>query len=239
MKRLFIFLAFAFLFLPQIQGVILDNGTSLHTSETNLTINFTQTAYANNVTIESNSIKFSEFSNKQDYDSISFNLTNSNTTYFQYDLPFFSSSSNSEKHISSNLTIISPVLYLDVSSCQSISFIRYISANSVYDKNYDRRGFRCNSNTAILNVDGLEESFGGNILLIEYGCGVFARTGSLLIMIFASLLIISGLIYFIWSSYQEGEIDVGKLITLFIVVMVSLGLWLASGQNLGASCGAI
>jgi hypothetical protein len=55
----------------------------------------------------------------------------------------------------------------------------------------------------------------------------------------ASLLIFSFCSYFVWKSYQDGDLTIGKLIVFFVIIIVCIGLWLASGQTLGSDCGVV
>jgi hypothetical protein len=74
---------------------------------------------------------------------------------------------------------------------------------------------------------------------VESGCNTFTRTAYKLVMIFASLILLSFCSYFVWRSYQNGDLTVGKLIVFFVIIIVCIALWLASGQSLGASCGVV
>jgi hypothetical protein len=61
-----------------------------------------------------------------------------------------------------------------------------------------------------------------------------------LIMICASLLILSIFGFFGWKKVQEGEgVTVGEIIIMIIGISVCIALWLASGQTMGTVCGVI
>lgn len=73
-----------------------------------------------------------------------------------------------------------------------------------------------------------------DISIIDEACSNFTKTGFRLVMIIASLMIISFLGYFIYQNF--GELTLGQAIMLFISVITSLALWQISGQNLGGIC---
>jgi len=153
---------------------------------------------------------------------------------------WFSSSSDTSKHIASNLTdTVNITVVINVLSCENAGTITYTSDSGAYTHTYLRGKYDCNNNQATLNIDGIEQATGSNELLIEYGCNSFTRIGYSLVMLFASIMLVLGISMFIWKKYQDGDITVGDLVILFIVIIVSVTLWLTSGQILGASCGVV
>lgn len=70
-------------------------------------------------------------------------------------------------------------------------------------------------------------------------CSNMTRAGFNLVMIFASLILLSFVSYFVWNGYKNGNITVGSMITLFITIIICIALWIASGQSLGSSCGTV
>jgi hypothetical protein len=119
-------------------------------------------------------------------------------------------------------------------------FVNEFKGSKNIDNTYQAQtvNFWCNDTSGNVATSSINFEL-SSFITIESGCNSFTRTGYLIVMTFASLILVYFLGSFAWNSYKEGSIDIGKLIIVFITIIVSLVLWTASGQNLGNSCGEI
>jgi hypothetical protein len=213
-----------------VTGEILNGVSTLFTNSTSL-CNGSTGLMTGNVNITLNP-------NEYCYVLDNFNLTEGINR--EYSPIWFSSSTDTEKHVASNLTEpISIQVNFDVATCESLGAIRYKSDTGAYSQDFYPSDYSCNNNVVTINSVTIETASNSNEFLIEYGCNSIQRAGYLIVMIFASLILVLFCSYFVWKSYQEGEINIGTLIMFFITIIVSLVLWTASGQNLGNSCGTV
>lgn len=166
--------------------------------------------------------------NNASYVLDNFNLTQGIT---RTNSPLSISGDDESKTITSTLsdTITVPVIF-DVDTCDGVGNI-IVDGTTVYQS----RDYSCSNNqvTIILPLDS------STTLEIQYGCSALTKAGYNLVMILASLLLLSFMIWTVKSSYENETLTVGKLILMFVILMVCLGLWLAAGQNLGGSCGVV
>lgn len=96
-------LLFLLVLLPLVSAVQIDSGTILQSVGLNYTINFTQTAYADVIQVESNSIYLQNY-RRSGTEYITLNLTTPNQYYLGTALPYFSSSTSTSKTITSTLS---------------------------------------------------------------------------------------------------------------------------------------
>ncbi len=152
----------------------------------------------------------------------------------------FGSSNSNHKTITSTLNqAITMVVSADVKNCESITKIVYTTNSGIRTEFNNEQARALCSNSMISLAVSVEPSISSNEIDIEYGCSSLTRTGYTIIMIFGSLIIVLFMGTFVWRTYQSGELSIENLLILFITIIVALGLWLASGQNLGASCGPV
>lgn len=148
---------------------------------------------------------------------------------------WFSYSSDTEKHIASNLTdTIDATILFNVYSCDSIGNINYVSELGT-TKTYQRGSYTCSDNVVTLNLDSIDSATSSNVLTIEYACSSFTMVGYRLIIIIGALILVIFLVY----NIKTDGITLGKLLVLFITIIVAVVLWQASGQIAGGSCGVI
>jgi hypothetical protein len=96
-------LAIILLVLPLASAVTIDSGTIIKSNGLGLTFNFTAQAFANYFSAESNAIYFDHY-RRTGTENISMNLTQTSATYLGTALPYFSSSNDTQKTITSGLS---------------------------------------------------------------------------------------------------------------------------------------
>jgi hypothetical protein len=99
-----------------------------------------------------------------------------------------------------------------------------------------------------VDENGFETSEEGTTEIEEYTeeqtepiipCSNNTKAGYTLIMIFSSILLIGGVMYFGYQGYVNGTITIKELIALFIMISIAIVLWSAVGQIAGSNCGSI
>jgi hypothetical protein len=158
-------------------------------------------------------------------------------TYTSSDL-YFSVSNTTTKHLANTLGYaISGNVTLSV-DCNSVGKIKYES-DTGEKQTWNRGDYTCQDNQVTLFINQIDPSTSSNEFEVNYDCSNLTRVGYKLVMIFASLILLTFVISFSYSSFKEGKLDLGQLIMVFVAIVVCLALWLASGQNLGNSCGVV
>jgi len=146
---------------------------------------------------------------------------------------YFSVNNLTIKHIASTIqeTVNANVTF-PVDNCGSIGNIKYTSDSGDFKETWNRDEYTCSNNEVTLSITGIEPSLTSNELEIDYSCNNFTRTGFNLVMIIASVMLI---FYLVTNITMEG-VTLGKIVVIFINLIVILTLWLASGQSLGGLC---
>ena len=158
------------LVIPQIQAVTINSGTIYNSTASNLKINFTDTRYADTIIISNESIWFKAFRlTDETAETITFNITEGNATYKHTALPYYSSSSDTSKTITSTLTqtITSDIQASITRDCKGITKIVYTpngGSQSVYDDDSARD--LCSS--GIITLQEMVVANGANSLAITY-----------------------------------------------------------------------
>lgn len=124
------------LLIPLINAVTITNGTSYNNAITNLTINCTNTYYADLIIINDSGITFNKF-NRDNSATISttFSIIESNKQYYCSDLPYFTSTTTGGT-ITSNLDndlLVGLSTYIDPTGVNKVT---YDSTNSSYGFSY-------------------------------------------------------------------------------------------------------
>lgn len=160
---------------------------------------------------------------------------------------WFSFSNASERHIASNLSLpvnTSVVINADPSWGSGCEFVNYLSytpngSSALVYTGAEARGI-CSQLTTTGYQLQVNPSVESNELIITtdqiaiLACNTFTLAGYRLVLIFAGVAI---LLFIGLYLYRTGmEITVGQLVMLGVSVIVSIGMFIASAQNLGASC---
>jgi len=240
MKKLLLISIIASIFLINlVSAVTINSGTIINSTGLNLTINFTSTMYADTIVVDATYIELTGFrSSSASNEKIDFNITEENMSYFGSDLPYYSTSSTDSKIITSNLNnaSVNSTVHMDLQSCNGV-VINYGSAFDTYSQTYQPSDYSCSNNIAAINLDGLED--GANTFTIEIGCDRLTMVGYRLVILIAAVLLIMVISFYVYKKYESGGLSIGDLVTLFIAIIVSVILYVASGQNLGGHCGPV
>jgi hypothetical protein len=110
-----------------------------NTTGSNLTINFTDTRYADIITVDTNAIKFNGYRlTDATTEKMTFNITENDTFYNHTSLPYFSASTNTQKTIASGLAdVISTNVSIDIYNCDLVSSINYVSSSGLRNRNFN------------------------------------------------------------------------------------------------------
>lgn len=100
------------------------------------------------------------------------------------------------------------------------------------------------SNTNLSYKWYLVDNIGNTNMTEDYyftvSCSNNSMVGYKVIMITASLLLLSIFGFIAWRRIEDGEtLTVGQIVLMVILIAVCASLWLASGQTIGTSCGVI
>jgi len=160
-------------------------------------------------------------------------------TYTSIEINFTDTSTN-RKSIASGLaiSIIGNIrVNADCSSLTKITYTPNGGTSTVYERGNARN--LCSNNQILLESVIINPSSSSNKVELEFGCSVFTRTGYMLVMLLSSLALLVIVLVFVYKKYRDGDVTIADFIILFIIIIVCLILWTASGQNLGGSCGPV
>ena len=222
-------------FIPLLSAVQIDADTSFNTSVTNLTINFTDTRYADVITVNANWIEFQGYrlTNAAE-EEMTFNISEEDIFYNHTSLPYFIASSNTQKTIASGLaTTISTEVTFELRKCSDVGVIIYTSgAGSIKKFNNDQ--FFCNEDLTTITIDIPQSST--NEITWTYGCSAFERIGYQIILIAGALLVLAGVLFFMFKSGILEGLTIGQIILLFVVIIIGVALFVASADIIGSTC---
>lgn len=229
---------------PLAQAVELNSGTVLNTTLSNSSMTF----FELNVSVSAYNISTHNIllyhlsyinGNLQVINSSVANWSSVNTHFASSGFPHLGSvSAQSVNLINSfgsdlNATIVFPLGGGRI--CDDLDYISYNSAGGALTYS---PAYTCTSNTVTIVGLLMEDGGGNNLLTLVFGnepCSTFTRTGFALILIIASIMIIS---YLAYSVYEDGweTLTWQKVLWMSVVVIVCVIMWQASAQNLGGTC---
>ena len=222
------------LVLPILSAVVIEQDTSIYNEVINLRINCTSTYYADSIVINSSGTTFNQFNRDNSAQYLSFTVNESNKNYFCSDLPYISTSTNTNKVITSNLdNPVTATSSVTLAIPSSVGNIDYTSSSNNYNDIIRSDEYTIAGDTAIFTAT-LEK--GNNNIELDYSCSEMTNTSYSLLMILATIMLIGFLAYKTYIDWENGEISAKNLIYLFIVIIISITMWLAAGQNLGEQC---
>lgn len=212
-------------------------GTAINSAGLNLTINIVSDIIVDEpLTITDTYIQFLNIKyTGLETEYLNFNVTDKNRTITEADLPHITTSTGTQKVITTTLTEptnVTATITLQVPG--SSGNIKYYSAGNNYNTGWQTGSYTLDGDRTTLSVT--TES-GNNNLELDYSCSPITKTSYSLVMLLASVGLIAFLafrVYYQWQS--DNGFNVAELVILFISVIVSVTLWLASGQQLGGQC---
>lgn len=141
-------------------------------------------------------------------------------------------------HITNNLTstVSSLPVYINVGdNCGSIGQFTFTSHSGAV-QTITKNQFTCSGNYVQLTLNNVENSMSSNVLEWTYGCSAFEQTGYEIIKIAGALLVLSGVLFFLFKKGLFEEMTVGQIVMLFIVLAVALALYVGSADIIGGTC---
>jgi hypothetical protein len=159
----------------------------------------------------------------------------------EYSPIWFSSSSNTEKHIASNLTdSVNVSVSFNVDSCENLGTITYKSNTGVQTLSFDGRPYCLNKVVTISNIL-IEPATSSNEFDILYNsanldvCSGFFDAGMSFGSFIVILIIISigGFVLFLFFGDENSEIDTTGIAIIIIIagVIISLGMVIINSIN--------
>lgn len=150
---------------------------------------------------------------------------------------WFSSSTNTNKHIANNAsnTIPNLTVLFNVDSCSTVGKITY-TTNSGTKTVYYPSDYTCSDSIVTINLN-VEPASSSNELEIEYGCDNSARTGFRLVILISSLML--PLIIVLYLRNKDWEMTGNDLLIIFLTIVICITLWLVAGQNVAGICGVV
>lgn len=237
-KKKILFVFSLVLLISFASAVTLDSGTILNTSVSNSSMTFpTVTVFVDQVDVEdtfiylynaswtnvelvvnlTENVNWSEENDHLDSSVFGY-LTTSTPTTKVIDTDF-------QEDLTANLAF-------DVDNCANLGRIYYTPFGSP-QVTYSRGDYTCEESR--VSIEDINITYlGDNIFTLEYGCSTFYRTGSNLIMIFGSIIIIFFMGMYIWTNWED--FTLGKVMLMFIIVIIAITLWYVSAINLGSNC---
>ncbi len=232
---------FFFLIIPFVSAVDLDSGTTLNTTVSNSSFTFnTINISVDEARIFNRSIELENvsYTNGDLVISIStiMNHTVVNTNFDSSAFPSITSSSTTNVEITNGFpqNLASQITF-PATQCSSIGQITYTSGSGGNNQIINKGGISCSGDVATVDIDSLDASSIGS-LEWTFGCSTFELVGYRLIQIAGALLVLSGSLFFLWKNGMLFEMTVGQLLTTFIIVVVAIGLFIASVDVMSSSC---
>lgn len=237
-KFVFIVLLISISILPAVSALEVGAGTVMNSVGLNLTINFTSSMYVTSFTVDSAYIGFVNLRNSSTADyNITFNVTETDVSYFGSDLPYFVVNTDTSKQISSGLSdpVNATITFIIGRPCDQISRISYNSNTSVYNQTYQTTDYTCTDSIITLDVNGIEESASNNVITILYSfdnedlndfcSGLMDGTsslGQLMAVIIIAIVLVTALVLFMDGNLNMIQFFIASLITIVLVVIINI-----------------
>jgi hypothetical protein len=220
--------------LPIVTAVELSN-TAIISTGLNLTINITTPSlFADVIQVEDSFIYFQGLrASAGATDKITINITEQNKSYFGTDLPYFFSSTATNKHIASNITSLNGTLSTWVTDCSTAGTMKYYPKNASYYLTYLDGSYTCSNGVATITNVLINPSPNSNIWEITYdgiqselcsdtlnGLGDFGVWFGIIIIV-----AIAGGIIFLMYGDTSGISEANDMSTIIIIaaIVISLG----------------
>lgn len=229
--------------LSLVGAITINEGTTYQTTIGNLTINFTQTAYASSIVVEDVNITLNNFSRTTGTERISFTINETNINYTGLNLPYVSSSSTTQKKITINTKyFINSSVYFDNVDCADIDSGNYTSGNGKYNLTFSKGQLQgsCNSDIIYLQNIPLENST-NNLFEFSYveaqrSCTAYERISNTIIGIFVALFVVTTSILFYLRGENIVESDMQRLFIGFVGIVVGIAMAIAVFNTMAAGC---
>ena len=231
---------FFILLITRVQAVTIESGTIVQSEGLNLTFNFTEIAYANQIIIDANSIYFSQFSRNNGNEHLTFNLTEANASYNGTALPYISSSTTTQKTIVSTLADnITADVVLDLGS--DTTELRYLivtypnSTVETFENTWTRSG-----NLITINLD--IQSGDTDIELTTAECTTWERIMYPILLMLIAVLVLIGCIFFLkgdldYNNMEEWKnLSIRNLIISIIFIILALAFITTYADTFAVRC---
>lgn len=241
-KLLLTLLVLTLLVLPLTSAVQLQSGLYLNTTGSNSSMSF----FGVNVTVDeaniaSNAISLYNVSYTNGNLGVTLstvvNWTNNNAHIDSGAFPYLILEEDRKKVVRNDLpsNLAGNLTFSDIDSCDSVGVFTW-TPSSGSTQTFNTNNYPCVGNSVTLSINSIPSSSTNNQLTWNNGCSAFERTGYELIRLSGALIILAGALFFMYRGGIFEEMTVAKIIMLFVVVVIGIGLYVATADIIALTC---